>query len=304
MARTFVLVLSANGGGAILNVESILALAPMQALTGYCASEAAAHALTIALRAQVSQKQVTVHSLLSGPIDPDMVAALDWPKTSPREVARAALEGVEAGDEIILPDAFATESYKMWSTDPIATKPQEAGQEITAMAHTATISPVGAVTLGAAAGAVGTAAMDSLWFWRYRRDGGQQGAVAWETAEGVDKWYDASAPGQVGRRLVEGFTGRELPDRWARAMTNAVHWGTGLAWGAQFGLLAGSTKRRHWTLGLLLGPAVWLAAYVLLPFAKLYKPMWEYDAKTLAKDLSAHLVYGAATGASFAALTR
>ena len=120
MARAFAPALSASGGGAILNVESILALAPMPALAGYCASKAAAHALTIALRAQLSQQQVTVHSLLPGPIDTDMVAALDWPKTSPREVARAALDGLEAGDEIILPDAFATESYKMWSTDPIA----------------------------------------------------------------------------------------------------------------------------------------------------------------------------------------
>jgi uncharacterized membrane protein YagU involved in acid resistance len=120
----------------------------------------------------------------------------------------------------------------------------------------------------------------------------------------VDKWDDTSAPGQVGRRLVEGFTQTELPDRWARTSTNVVHWATGLAWGAQFGIVAGSTKRRNPALGLLLGPLVWLASYVLMPLAKLYKPIWEYDAKTLGKDLSAHVVYGAATGAAFAALTR
>ena len=119
MAWAFVPVLSAGGDAAILNVESILALAPMQSLAGYCASKSAARALTIGLRAQLSNTQITVHSLLPGPIDTDMVAALDWPKTSPRDVARAALDGVEAGDEIILPDGFATDSYKMWSTDPI-----------------------------------------------------------------------------------------------------------------------------------------------------------------------------------------
>jgi uncharacterized membrane protein YagU involved in acid resistance len=86
-------------------------------------------------------------------------------------------------------------------------------------------------------------------------------------------------------------------------MTNVVHWATGLAWGAQFGIVAGSTRRRPWALGLLLGPLVWLAGYVILPMAKLYKPIWEYDRKTLAKDLSAHIVYGAATAATFAALT-
>jgi hypothetical protein len=172
------------------------------------------------------------------------------------------------------------------------------------MGRAGKISPVGAVTLGAAAGAVGTAAMDLVWFARYRKGGGRQGLVAWETAEGVDKWDDTSAPGQVGRRVVEGFTQRELPDRWARTMTNTVHWATGLAWGAQFGVVAGSTRRRSWALGLLFGPLVWLASYVLMPLAKLYKPIWEYDDKTLAKDLSAHMVYGAATGATFAALSR
>jgi hypothetical protein len=172
------------------------------------------------------------------------------------------------------------------------------------MGRAGKISPVGAVALGAAAGAVGTAAMDLVWFARYRKGGGHQGLVAWETAEGVDKWDDTSAPGQVGRRVVEGFTQRELPDRWARTMTNTVHWATGLAWGAQFGVVAGSTRRRSWALGLLFGPLVWLASYVLMPLAKLYKPIWEYDDKTLAKDLSAHMVYGAATGATFAALSR
>jgi hypothetical protein len=33
--------------------------------------------------------------------------------------------------------------------------------------------------------------------------------------------------------------------------------------------------------------------------AKLYKPIWEYDPKTLADDLSAHLVYGVGTATAF-----
>jgi len=34
--------------------------------------------------------------------------------------------------------------------------------------------------------------------------------------------------------------------------------------------------------------------YVVLPLVKLYKPIWEYDGKTLAKDLSAYLTFGSA----------
>lgn len=163
-------------------------------------------------------------------------------------------------------------------------------------------SPVGGLARGVLAGAIGTAAMDLVWFYRYRRGGGEQGPLAWETGDGVNTWDQASAPGQVGRRLVEGFLQRELPDRWARPMTNIMHWTTGLAWGAQYGLAISSTKGQRWTWGLAFGPAVWLASYALLPAAKLYRPIWEYDAKTLSKDLSAHVVYGTATGVAFAAL--
>jgi hypothetical protein len=41
-----------------------------------------------------------------------------------------------------------------------------------------------------------------------------------------------------------------------------------------------------------------------MPEAGLYKPIWEYDAKTLAWDLSGHLAYGAGTGAAFLSFTK
>jgi hypothetical protein len=49
---------------------------------------------------------------------------------------------------------------------------------------------------------------------------------------------------------------------------------------------------------------VWLSGYVVLPLAKVYKPIWEYDARTLGDDFSAHVVYGAVVSSAFAALTR
>lgn len=163
------------------------------------------------------------------------------------------------------------------------------------------LTPLAALGAGAAAGAVGTAAMDVVWYVRHRRGGGGKGPLAWEFG-GVDKWDDVSAPGQVGKRLLEGFLGHEVPDRWAQTTQNLAHWATGMAWGAQFGLVAGSVRRPSWKAGLALGPVAWLTSYAVLPLAKLYQPMWKYDAKTLAKDLSAHVAYGTATGAVFAAL--
>jgi hypothetical protein len=156
---------------------------------------------------------------------------------------------------------------------------------------------------GAVAGAVGTMAMDLVWFERYRRGGGTQEFLAWETADGVDRWDQVSAPGRAGQKLVNHVTGRDLPDRWARSTTNVVHWATGVAWGAQFGLVNGPS-RHHWgEHALLFGSTVWLTSYVVLPLAMVYQPIWKYDAKTLAKDLSAHLVYGGVTAATFAAVT-
>jgi len=42
---------------------------------------------------------------------------------------------------------------------------------------------------------------------------------------------------------------------------------------------------------------------VVLPLAGLYKPIWQYDAKVLAKDLGAHCVYGLGTAATFRLLS-
>jgi hypothetical protein len=126
---------------------------------------------------------------------------------------------------------------------------------------------------------------------------------AWEFAA-VDSWEKAPAPGQVAKRLIEGFTQRELPDRWAWLTSTIAHWSYGSAWGALHGILAGSLRWPHALYGLPFGAGVWATDYIVLPEAGLYKPIWEYDAKTLANDLSAHLAYGAGTGAAFWLLAR
>lgn len=161
------------------------------------------------------------------------------------------------------------------------------------------MSPLGAVTRGLVAGAVGTAAMDLLMYSRYKRGGGEQGLVEWESAAGLDDWDEAPAPAIVGQRVVEGVFQVKLAPHWARATNNVTHWATGILWGAQHGIVAGSARTPRAWHGLVLGTAAWSSSYVVLPLAKLYQPIWEYDAKTLAQDYSAHLVYGAAAGLTF-----
>jgi hypothetical protein len=157
------------------------------------------------------------------------------------------------------------------------------------------MKPLGAVARGLVAGAVGTAVMDALLFVRYRRGGGDSDFESWESSDGLNSWDDAPAPAQVGKRLVEGLFQRDLAPERARLVNNVTHWTYGMLGGAQYGLLAGSLNAPRVWYGLPFGAGVWATGYVVLPAAKLYKPIWEYDRVTLAKDLSAHLVYGAGT---------
>jgi hypothetical protein len=162
----------------------------------------------------------------------------------------------------------------------------------------------GHLVAGAVAGAIGTAAMDLLWYRRYRAGGGKDPLQPWEFNSSVSTWDDASSPGQVGRKALHTVLHEDPPDEWARPTTNIVHWATGIGWGIQYALVASKTSRHPWLRALALGPVAWAASYVLLPLAKVYKPIWEYDTQTLAKDLSAHLVFGASASAAFAVLAR
>lgn len=148
---------------------------------------------------------------------------------------------------------------------------------------------------GLIAGAIGTAAMDLLWYARYRRGGGQSDFVEWEFASYAESWDKAPAPAQVGKLVYEGFTGRQLGLDREPLTNNVMHWAYAMQWGALFGTAVGSSQRMRLWQAPLLGTLVWLASYTVLPLPGIYKPIWEYDPKTLWDDLSAHLVYGTTT---------
>jgi hypothetical protein len=166
-----------------------------------------------------------------------------------------------------------------------------------------TVTPLGAVARGLAAGAVGTVAMDTLLFARYRRSGGDSSPGDWESSAGVTSWEQAPAPAQVGKRLVEGLFGIELAPNRTRLVNNVMHWTYGILNGAQYGIVAESLPTPRVRYGLPFGATVWASGYVILPAAKLYEPIWDYDAKTLADDLGAHLLYGLATAATLRVLS-
>jgi hypothetical protein len=160
------------------------------------------------------------------------------------------------------------------------------------------MSVLSSIVGGVCASAVGTLAMDTLLYRRYRDGDGQFSFLAWESSEGVDSWDRAPAPALVAKRLLERVTKREVPARYVRMLNNATHWGYGLTTGVGYGLIAGCRKPSVW-YGLPFGAAVWGSGYVVLPLLGVYEPIWKYDVETLEKDLSAHLVFGTATAATF-----
>ncbi len=165
-------------------------------------------------------------------------------------------------------------------------------------------TPFGVILKGVTAGVMGTLAMDLVWYARYRRSGGEQSFAEWDLAAGVEDYENAPAPAQVGKRVVEGLFDTELDPKTARSMTNVVHWATGAGWGAAHGIVHGSIKAPSVPGGLVTGATAWLTSYATLAPTGIYKPMWEYDAVTLWKDLSAHLAFGLTTGIVFRILAR
>ena len=118
VTRAFVPILRDNGGGAIVNLLSLVALGAVRGMGGYSVSKAAAASMTQAVRAQVADLGITVHGVFPGAVDTDMIRAFEMPKTSPQDVAYAILDGVEAGDEDIFPDPMARDGHRAWRADP------------------------------------------------------------------------------------------------------------------------------------------------------------------------------------------
>jgi NAD(P)-dependent dehydrogenase (short-subunit alcohol dehydrogenase family) len=124
MARAFAPVIEANGGGAIVNVLTLVALASMPGLAVYNASKAAAWSMTQSLRASLAGKGIDVFAVFPGAVDTDMLAGVEMPKTSPGEVARAIVQGVADGTEDIFPDPMSTQLYGAWRQDHKAVERQ------------------------------------------------------------------------------------------------------------------------------------------------------------------------------------
>ncbi|MFS7876312.1 SDR family oxidoreductase [Streptomyces asiaticus] len=102
VARAFAPVLAARGGGALVDMHSVLSWGAGAA--AYGASKAALWSITNSLRIELAEQGTQVVGVHLGLADTEMVAGIPSRKISPAEVAEAVLDGVESGADEVLVD--------------------------------------------------------------------------------------------------------------------------------------------------------------------------------------------------------
>lgn len=124
MAREFAPVLSAAGGGALVNVLSVVSWYAPPFNASYCASKSAEWALTNALRVELHPQGTLVVGVHAGFIDTDMAATVADSKILPSDVAAQALDAVVKGQPEVLTDDWTRHVKDSVATDQQSLYPE------------------------------------------------------------------------------------------------------------------------------------------------------------------------------------
>jgi NAD(P)-dependent dehydrogenase (short-subunit alcohol dehydrogenase family) len=116
VAKAFAPVLADNGGGALVDIASVLSW--VGGFGGYGDSKAALWSATNSLRIELEKQGTLVTAAHLGYTDTDMVSDFDVPKNDPRDVARQILDGIENGDAEVLADDL-TRNIKAALSGPV-----------------------------------------------------------------------------------------------------------------------------------------------------------------------------------------
>jgi NAD(P)-dependent dehydrogenase (short-subunit alcohol dehydrogenase family) len=118
MMQAFAPLIDKRGGGVIVNVASVVSLAPVPVMSGYSASKAALFSATLAARAALKAKNIKVIGVYPGPIDTDLAKDLPLSKAPVGDTANEIVAGLIAGAEDIYPDPTAKQVSSLWSGNP------------------------------------------------------------------------------------------------------------------------------------------------------------------------------------------
>lgn len=119
LASAFAPAMQARGGGLFVHLLTFLAHVNLPLMAGYCASKAAAHSLTQALRAELGRSGVQVCGVYPAVVDTAMSRDIPGPKLAPAELAQALVQAIEGGAEDVYPGP-AADAYRGWAADPKA----------------------------------------------------------------------------------------------------------------------------------------------------------------------------------------
>jgi NAD(P)-dependent dehydrogenase (short-subunit alcohol dehydrogenase family) len=119
LVQAFAPVLARNGGGAVVNMLSVLSWLTLPGRSGgYSASKAAGWALSNALRQELRAQGTALLAVHAGFIDTDMARGAPGPKLDPDEVVRQALAALEAGQAELLADTTTRKVHAGLASEP------------------------------------------------------------------------------------------------------------------------------------------------------------------------------------------
>jgi len=119
MVQAFAPVLAARGGGAVVNVLSVLSWVTLSGRSGsYSASKSAAWALSNALRQELKAQGTELLSVHAAFIDTDMARNVPGPKLAPEDVVSQTIAALEAGQSELLADATTRRVHAGLVADP------------------------------------------------------------------------------------------------------------------------------------------------------------------------------------------
>ncbi|MGE9270723.1 MAG: SDR family oxidoreductase [Verrucomicrobiales bacterium] len=108
MAQSFAPILKANGGGALVQLNSIASLKAFGSFSTYSASKAAAYSITQSLGQVLKEQGTQIVSVHPGPIDTDMAKTAQFEHSEcPTIVASSIIDALVHGHLHTFPDAMA-----------------------------------------------------------------------------------------------------------------------------------------------------------------------------------------------------
>lgn len=129
VANAFTSIIEKNGGGALVQLNSVASIKNFFGFTSYSASKAAAYSITQGLKEELEPKNIQVLSVHPGPIATDMAtkAGFNEQAETASVVGEGIVESLKTGEFHLFPDSVAKQfeaGYKNYAENVIEAQPE------------------------------------------------------------------------------------------------------------------------------------------------------------------------------------